>query len=485
MAEMGIKAPTLLCVMGKPPTLENWRTFKQQLKLYLIASGIPDDAEARKQAILLTLGGPELLRIYNTFDLAEDHGEKLNQILVRFDNHFQPRANVLIERFKFRSAKQEMEESVDAYLVRITGLIQDCGFADNTRNEHLRDQLVYGCYDERLREKLFRNAALTFDQAKADARAHEAAREQMIFNQASQTRSNEKHRELGANKEVVAQVVQRNFSPQGNKSCYRCGRRTHLANNCPFKDAECHQCHKKGHIKPVCRQNDQKKKPNQENGSSVKTVDSTGPSNHRSGESGDDEDGENPVYLTSEVVHATESLPKHGHPITVTCEINQVELNMEVDTGCSTTLIPDYVYDTKFKHLVLQPSNKNFYSFTGESVACKGRLWAEVRYAGWSGNLWLYVVTGARCVLLGRDWMRRLPIDWSSVLHAGGIGKIRKVCRIEASLWDVRLRPARLEGRCLVLVARRPRFLLPLLAYPYLRLQLSDNLTESGSHLRD
>ena len=78
--------------------------------------------QSRKIAILLTLGGSELLRIFNTFGLTDDHTETLDQILTRFDNHFQPRANVLIERYKFRSAKQEPEESIDSYLVKITGL---------------------------------------------------------------------------------------------------------------------------------------------------------------------------------------------------------------------------------------------------------------------------------------------------------------------------------------------------------------------------
>ena len=90
MAEIKIKVPTLLCVMGKPPTLESWRTFKQQLNLYLTATGGPDEAQARKKAIFLTLGGAELLRIYNTFGLADDHEETLDQILRRFDEHFQP-----------------------------------------------------------------------------------------------------------------------------------------------------------------------------------------------------------------------------------------------------------------------------------------------------------------------------------------------------------------------------------------------------------
>ena len=109
-----------------------------------------------------------------------------------------------------RSVKKEPEEAIDAYLVHLAGLVQQCEFAENAVNECLRDQLVSGCYDEHLREKLFRNAELTFDQVKADARAHEAAREQMvIFNQANHASGNERSRDTGlanSGKELVAQV---------------------------------------------------------------------------------------------------------------------------------------------------------------------------------------------------------------------------------------------------------------------------------------
>ena len=85
--------------MDKQPTLQNWRTFKQQLTLYLAATGVPDESQARKKVILLTLGGAKLLHIYNIFGLADDHEEALDLILKRYDEQFQQRANdMLIEQ---------------------------------------------------------------------------------------------------------------------------------------------------------------------------------------------------------------------------------------------------------------------------------------------------------------------------------------------------------------------------------------------------
>ena len=37
------------------------------------------------------------------------------------------------------------------------------------------------------------------------------------------------------------------------KSCYRCGNKTHMASVCPFREEHCNRCHKKGHITRACR----------------------------------------------------------------------------------------------------------------------------------------------------------------------------------------------------------------------------------------
>ncbi|MEG7525035.1 MAG: hypothetical protein M3H12_18415, partial [Chromatiales bacterium] len=53
-----------------------------------------------------------------------------------------------------------------------------CNFGDEKEN-NLRDQLVYGCHDDSLREKLFREETLTLQNASQIATAHEAARQNM------------------------------------------------------------------------------------------------------------------------------------------------------------------------------------------------------------------------------------------------------------------------------------------------------------------
>ena len=43
-----------------------------------------------------------------------------------------------------------------------------------------------------------------------------------------------------------------------NSNCYRCGKSTHKAAQCPFQTEKCHNRGKVGHLKRVCRQS---KKP--------------------------------------------------------------------------------------------------------------------------------------------------------------------------------------------------------------------------------
>ena len=89
---------------------------------------------------------------------------------------------------------------------------------------------------------------------------------------------------------------------------------------------------------------------------------------------------------------------------------------MEVDTGCTLSLIPLSVYNDMFTTVPLSPSNITFTSFTGEVVPCAGKFSAKVEYQGQLKTLLIHVVPGAKFVLLGRDWLEHLRMDWSRVV---------------------------------------------------------------------
>ena len=110
-----------LCLAGSNAE-ESWQTFKQQFNMYLLATGATAKSEAEKIALVITLGGAELMTIFNSFDYdieAEgDHVPTVKVVLERFDNYFAPRTNELIDRYKFRSCQQLYDETSASYIAR-------------------------------------------------------------------------------------------------------------------------------------------------------------------------------------------------------------------------------------------------------------------------------------------------------------------------------------------------------------------------------
>ena len=60
---------------------ENWRRFKQQFQIYLIATGIDQKEDKIKASTVLRVIGPEALELFNTFTFQnQDDKEKLQPI---------------------------------------------------------------------------------------------------------------------------------------------------------------------------------------------------------------------------------------------------------------------------------------------------------------------------------------------------------------------------------------------------------------------
>ena len=92
-------------------------TWKEELEIYLVAAGVTD--KRQKQAVLLHLGGNDIRDIYKPIKEEEDTFEI---ICKKLDDYFKPRKNLLYERYKFKQAKQNHDESTPAYVTRLKNL---------------------------------------------------------------------------------------------------------------------------------------------------------------------------------------------------------------------------------------------------------------------------------------------------------------------------------------------------------------------------
>ena len=181
---IGLSLPAKLLLNIGGDNDREWKLFKQRFQLYLLASEKEKKDESVKVALLLTAGGSDLLEIYNSFDFPTpaageaDPAKVLQTVLEKFDEYFAPRKNELASRYKFRKCLQRADETVDSYITRLRILIKDCNYEEH-RDKELRDQIVFGCSDDKLRKKFFEADALTLRKTMELCVAYQASKKQM------------------------------------------------------------------------------------------------------------------------------------------------------------------------------------------------------------------------------------------------------------------------------------------------------------------
>ena len=145
MAVSSFNAPSKFRLGGNPE--QNWKIFKQKFDNFVLAAGFKRKPDEERVALLLNLGGDELLDIYNSFEFPAPQGNEqdpakvLQTVIQKFDAHFAPRKTTLIDRYKFHKCQQQSGESVDAFITRLRILAKGCDFKDE-KDDRLRDQIV-------------------------------------------------------------------------------------------------------------------------------------------------------------------------------------------------------------------------------------------------------------------------------------------------------------------------------------------------------
>ena len=90
---------------------------------------------------------------------------------------------------------------------------------------------------------------------------------------------------------------------------------------------------------------------------------------------------------------------------------------MEVDTGTAVMVISEATYNQvcgASSCSQLQPSTLKLRTYTGEEIPVVGGTTVKVQCQEQVEQLPLVVVTGDGPSLLGRDWLAKIKLDWSS-----------------------------------------------------------------------
>lgn len=96
-------------------------------------------------------------------------------------------------------------------------------------------------------------------------------------------------------------------------------------------------------------------------------------------------------------------------------KIDGKTIEMELDTGAAVSLISRELYDAQFCSLPLRQVSIMLKTYTGEMISPQAVITVSVQMNKKRAKLPLYVVEGASPPLFGREWLRKIRIDWREI----------------------------------------------------------------------
>ena len=413
------------------PESESFSTYVERLQLFFEANDVSD---GKKVPVLLSVIGAKnyaLLRSLSAPTLPRE--KSFDDIVQIFTQHFEPKPLIIAERFHFHRRNQHLGESVADYAAELRRLSTKCDFNDFL-GEALRDRFVCGIRNESTQKRLIAEKDLSFAKAFEIAQSMEAA-----------------ERDAKALKEPTA-VIQQVSNPSKQSQCFHCGGKHHEAKNCRFREAVCHSCGKRGHIVRVC--------PAKKVASKRAHPRKLAPTRWISSDTAE------------ESASSTEDLQvfnigrRSAAPITVTVSVDDQQLLMEVDTGAAVSIIAEKTLKSLLPRATLKPTDVSLTTYTHERMTVLGELLVVVKYNQQVETLPLIVVAGEGPSLLGRNWLRRIRLDWKRIGTISCQTKTQQSlqCLLEQhsglfkeELGTIHKFPARLQVRDLA----RPKFFKP------------------------
>ena len=102
-------------------------------------------------------------------------------------------------------------------------------------------------------------------------------------------------------------------------------------------------------------------------------------------------------------------------PIKVPLLVDNVLLDMELDTGADITTILETKYKEQFPGKKLKESSTLLKTYSGKRLRVVGETDIKVEYERQKASLTLTVVAGDGPSLLGRNWLQLMKLNWHSI----------------------------------------------------------------------
>ena len=168
--------PSFLSTPGEPPM--KWEVWLRLFNDHLLAYNLENISERRKLAILRSCLGAEGYRICS--DLCPEPDLIYATTVKRLGERFAPAPSQILARAQFNRCVQQPGEDVAQYATALRALAAKCGYNELLVQEWVRDRVVAGCREDKIRERLLQEPdSLTLDDALKIAQTFERAAAEM------------------------------------------------------------------------------------------------------------------------------------------------------------------------------------------------------------------------------------------------------------------------------------------------------------------
>lgn len=247
-----------------------WLDWKLSFDAWAEAMDI--NSQSKKFKWLMVAGGRSIRRIYDSTPKSDEEIEEFkaplleipyyNNAVYRLESFFRAKSNPRLERQILSEMKQQDDESVNAFVVRLRTQAYRCGFDQQRVDEEVFFQIMQGAKSEKVKQYAATETGKSVDNLISYAINDEIKHQQECkarrkFDQSSGSQSKEENCQdqvVNAVKKWSKPLAKFNNSNNKNhQKCYRCGSAKHYAGvKCPATDAMCHSCNKVGHFARVC-----------------------------------------------------------------------------------------------------------------------------------------------------------------------------------------------------------------------------------------
>ena len=343
---------------------------------YSIASKVYKEEGDVQVAVLLTAIGPEARTVFKTWNLSATERKDIKGVIKRFDNYCNPRKNIPFERYLFNSRQQEAGESFDCYVTALRQIADKCAFDAITPDDLLRERIIFGIADNKVRERLLcepeLNLAKTLDICRASEMSQAQIKAVREFNPPNVHLLKENKKSSEGQPSPANQLRYR---------CRFCGRRHESKREaCPAWGKQCVKCSKENHFARKC--------PHSSTSNKVSLL---------------EEEDELPVFQVFKV-----SANQSSDSSLVTLKVPSGNfIRFKIDTRARCNVLPVHIYkkvtgDCDLKRVT--PAKSSIISYDGGNIPVLGTVKIQVWRGSFTCLLLCRLVESKRCrPILGKS----------------------------------------------------------------------------------